>query len=456
MVIGGGPAGYAAALYGASAGLEVAIVERDRLGGTCLHAGCIPAKTLLEAAAVRRAVGRATEFGIGGADDPTVDFRAVGERRDEVVSTLFEGLTKLVRHRRITVVPGSGRLGPDRTVVVDNRDELEADHIVLAPGSRPRLIPGFEPDGTSIVDSDGLLASRELPGSVAVIGGGVVGCEFASMLGDLGSAVTVLELQASILPGCDDDITRTVIRSFAGRGIEVRTGVEVRGCTPGPGGVRIDLGGAEALDVDLVVMAVGRQPCSDTLGLESTAVEVDDRGFIVIDDRYRTAEPGVYAIGDVIATPALAHVAFAEGIFVVRDLLGEDPIRIDDAAVPWCIYTHPEVAFVGLSESEAKRTGRDVLVSKHRFGANSRAVIIAEPDGLAKVIAAKREDGSAGEILGVQMVGPWVTEQLGTGYLATNLGLAIDEMARFVHPHPTFSELFGESVLSLTGRSLHG
>lgn len=465
VVVGGGPAGYAAALYGSSAGLNVAIVERDRLGGTCLHAGCIPAKAFLEAASISRTVAAAPGFGVDPGGPPSIDFQRVQERKNAVVDTLFGGLVKLLKHRKITVVAGVGRLGADGVVIVsaDSSDdveprdvELHGDHVVLAPGSRPRSIPGFEPDGQFVVDSDAIVGLSELPRSVAVIGGGVVGCEYASMFGDLGVQVTVLEAMPSILPGCDDDITRTVIRSFGGRNIAVRTGVEVVGHSPHGSGTTVKLGDGDELDVGLVVVAVGRQPNSGSLGLTGTGVEIDDRGFIVVDDQYRTGRDDVYAIGDVIATPALAHVAFAEGIFVVRDLLGENPDRIDNGKVPWCIYTHPEVAFSGLSEKAAKAAGREVVVSKHRFGGNSRALIIGEPDGMVKVIAEKCPDGSAGAILGVQMVGPWVTEQLGTGYLATNLGLAVDDLARFIQPHPTLGELFGESVLSLTGRSLHG
>lgn len=460
VVIGGGPAGYAAALYGASAELRVAIVERDLVGGTCLHAGCIPAKALLEAATVRRTVATASEFGIDPGCVPVVDFTRIQQRKGEVVKTLFDGLTKLLRHRKVTVVHGTGRLGAGRTVVVTTSDSgdvtLTADHVILAPGSSPRTLPGFESDGRFVIDSDGLLALSELPKSVVVIGGGAIGCEFASMLGDLGVSVSILEAQPSILPGCDPDITRTVVRSFAQRGIDVRTGVEVHGHVTDGDGTTVSFGDGETIRVDMVITAVGRQPLSETLGLVGSAVTTDERGYITVDDSYRTAEAGVYAIGDAIATPALAHVAFAEGVFVIRDLLGENPTRIDDGLVPWCIYTHPEVAFAGMSETSAKADDREVVVSKHRFGANSRAVIVGEPDGLVKVIAEKGPDGRAGRILGVQMVGPWVTEQLGAGYLATNLNLSVDDVARFIQPHPTLSELFGESVLSLTGRSLHG
>ncbi len=215
-------------------------------------------------------------------------------------------------------------------------------------------------------------------------------------------------------------------------------------------------GEGETLDTDLVVVSVGRRPLSENLGLEGTAVTISERGHIEVDELCRTAEPGVYAIGDVIATPALAHVGFAEGIGAIKDMLGERPLPVQYDRVPWCIYCHPEVAFAGLSEEAAKEAGYDVVTSKHRYIGNSRALILGEPDGMVKVIAEKNADGRAGRVLGVHMVGPWVTEQLGQAYLAVNWEASVDEIAEFIQPHPTLSELFGESVLALTGRSLHG
>ncbi|MEE1565359.1 MAG: FAD-dependent oxidoreductase, partial [Acidimicrobiales bacterium] len=238
--------------------------------------------------------------------------------------------------------------------------------------------------------------------------------------------------------------------------IDVHVGVLVHGHDPDGSATTVRFGDDESVEVDLVVVAVGRRPRGDAAGLVGTRVEVDDRGFVVVDDRLRTAEPGVYAVGDVVATPQLAHVGFAEGMFVVRDLLGENPVPVDPSTVPWCIYSHPEVAFAGLTEAAAREAGHDVVVSSHRFMGNGRAMIVGETDGLVKVVAEKGPDGRAGRILGVHLVGPWVTEQLGQGYLAVNWEATVDEVAAFIQPHPTLSELFGETVLSLTGRSLHG
>lgn len=461
VVIGAGPGGYATALYGAAAGLDIALVEKDKVGGTCLHRGCIPAKELLETASVYRAVSGAKEFGVL-ADQPAVDFGVTQARKQKVVDQLYRGLSGLLGARKVTVHEGTGTLRPDNVVRVTGGPsgdlELSGDHVVLASGSEPRTIPGFEVDGRLVVTSDELLEIDELPSSAVVVGGGAIGCEFASMLCDLGTTVSVFEALPKILPGCDRDVARVVERSFAKRGIEVKTGVAVKGHTPnGSGrGTTVQYGDGETIDVDLVVVSVGRRPLAGDLGLDATAVVLDEGGHVEVDDRCRTAEPGVYAIGDLIATPQLAHVGFAEGMLVVKDILGEDPLPLDYGKVPWAIYCHPEVAFAGHSEESAKEAGLDVVVSKHRYQSNGRALILGEPDGLVKVIAEKDADGRAGRLLGVHMVGPWVTEQLGQGYLAVNWEATVDEVASLVQPHPTLSELFGETVLSLTGRGLHG
>ena len=457
VVIGGGPAGYAAALYASASGLDVGLVEESKLGGTCLHVGCIPAKELLETASVLRTVRHASEFGVT-VGEPVVDLVVSQERKQKVIDGLFKGLDSLLASRKVTVYAGTGRLGVDHTVTVDGGEPvvLQAPHIVLATGSSPRTIPGFDIDGTLVVTSDELLSITETPARVAVIGGGAIGCEFASMLCDLGSRVTLLEALPEILPGCDADAAKAVRRAFKKRKIEIHVGVSVHGHEPDGSTTTVRFGDAGAVEVDLVVVAVGRRPRGDAAGLVGTRVEVDDRGFVVVDERLRTGEPGVYAVGDVVATPQLAHVGFAEGMFVVRDLLGENPIPVNPATVPWCIYSHPEVAFAGLTEAAAREAGHDVVVSSHRFMGNGRAMIVGDTDGLVKVVAEKDPDGRAGRILGVHLVGPWVTEQLGQGYLAVNWEATVDEVAAFIQPHPTLSELFGETVLSLTGRALHG
>jgi dihydrolipoamide dehydrogenase len=460
VVIGGGPAGYAAALYGAAAGLNIALVEMSKVGGTCLHVGCVPAKELLETAAVYRTVKDAAEFGIS-AGDPTIDLVVSQERKRRIIDQLFTGLAGLLKRRKVTVFDGIGSLLPDRRVRISGGAsgdiEITGTHIALASGSKPRTLPGFEVDGRIVLTSDEFLELDHVPARAVVIGGGAIGCEFASTMADLGTQVTILEALPKILPGCDPDAAKIVERSFAKRNITIRTGVPVTGHTPtGQGDTIVHFGEGETTQVDLVVVSVGRRPFTDLLGLDGTGVRLSERGYVEIDERYRTGEPGVYAIGDLVATPQLAHVGFAEGMFVIQDLLGEEPVPIDAGRVPWCIYCHPEVAFAGHTEQSAKDAGYEVVTSTHRFAGNGRAMIVGGTDGLVKVIAEKRADGSAGQILGVHMVGPWVTEQLGQAYLAVNWEATVDEVAAFIQPHPTLSELFGETVLSLTGRSLHG
>jgi dihydrolipoamide dehydrogenase len=459
VVIGGGPGGYAAALYGAGAGLNVAIVEKDKVGGTCLHRGCIPAKEFLETASVFRHVSGAKEFGID-AGQPSVDFAVSQARKQRVVESLWKGLTGLMKSRKITTFSGTGSLGADHTVTVQGGDgsstTLRADHVIVAAGSAVRTIPGFEPDGHKVMTSDEVLMLDHVPKSMIVIGGGAIGCEFASTFADLGSKVTILEGLPKILPGCDNDAANIVVRSFKKRGIAIHTGVNVVGREDTASGVKVIVEGGDPHEADVVLVSIGRRPYTDDLGLVGTSVKVSDRGFVEVDEYCRTGEPGVFAVGDVIATPQLAHVAFAEAILVVKQILGEQPMPVMYDRVPWAIYCHPEVAFAGHSEETAKAAGFDVVVSKHQFRGNSRAQIVNETDGLVKVIAEKRPDGTGGRILGVHMVGPWVTEQLGQGYLAVNWEATVDEVAEFIQPHPTLSELFGETVLSLTGRSPHG
>ena len=389
IVIGGGPGGYAAALYGASAGLRIALVERDKVGGTCLHRGCIPAKELLESASVYRTVRHAAEFGVH-VGEPSIDWSATIDRKQRVVDQMFTGLGSLLKGRKVEVVPGSGVLEADGRVTV----ETDA-------GSRT------------------LLDLRELPGSAAVIGGGAIGCEFASTLADMGASVTILEGLPKILPGCDEEIAKVVTTSFKKRGLTIRTGVRVTGHQPQDGGgTAVQIEGSDPLFVDMVVVSVGRRPVTDGVLGDGCKVAVSPRGFFEVDAHGRTGVPGVWAVGDCIDTPQLAHVAFMEGMNAIRDILGEDPPPIDAGRVPWAIYCQPEVAFAGYTEAAAKEAGFDVVTAKHRFIGNGRAVIIQ-------------------------------------GYLAVNWEATVDEIAALIQPHPTMSELFGETVLSLTGRSLH-
>jgi dihydrolipoamide dehydrogenase len=441
----------------------VAIIEKAEMGGTCLNRGCIPAKAFLETAAVQRHVAHAADFGIESSA-PIVRFEVAQARKTKIVDGIVKSLSGFMKSKKITIIAGTGSLGRDRTVTVTAADgstsTLVGTNVILAAGSAPRTIPGFDvakdDPNSPIMTSDEVLMLDRVPERMAVIGGGAIGCEFASTFADLGSRVTILEGLPKILPGLDSDLANVVVRSFKKKNIDIRAGVKVMGHTPnGNGGTVVHFGEGESLEVDAVVVSVGRRPFADALGLEGTAVKVTERGFVEVDEYCRTGEPGVFAIGDLINTPQLAHVAYEEAILVTKVILGEGPAPVRYDRVPWAIYCHPEVAWSGPSEEEATAAGYDVVVAKHQFKANSRAQILGETDGLVKIIAKKNADGSAGQILGVHMVGPWVTEQLSGGYLAVNWEATAAEVAEFIQPHPSLSELFGETVLSLTGRSLN-
>ena len=438
--------------------MSVALVERDTIGGTCLNRGCIPAKAFLETAAANRHVAHASEFGIN-ATSSGVDFSVSQARKARIIDGLVKGLTGLTKSKKVTYLLGTGSLEANRVVNVQLADgtatKIQASNVILASGSVPRTIKGF-PIGGSIMTSDEVLMLNTIPKRIAVIGGGAIGCEFASTFADLGSQVTILEGAPKILPGLDPDVANVVVKSFTKKKISIKTGIVVTGQSSLPdGSTQITFATGDPLIIDVVIMSIGRRAFSDALGLSGTAVKVDDRGFVAVDEYCQTGEPGVYAIGDLINTPQLAHVAYAEAILSVKHLRGENATPIMYDRVPWAIYCHPEVAWAGPSEEQARNAGHDVVVAKHQFRANSRAMILGEIDGLVKVIAKKNADGTAGQVLGVHMVGPWVTEQLAAGYLAVNWEASVDEIAEFVMPHPSLSELFGETILSLTGRSFN-
>ena len=459
VVIGGGPGGYAAALYGASAGLNVAVVERDKVGGTCLHRGCVPAKEFLETAHVRQTLEHAGAFGFS-TKEITTDFAVSQSRKNEIVERLYKGLSGLLKGRKVTVFEGTGQLNQDLSVkVLDGADAgvvAQGKNVMLAAGSVPRTLPGFDVDGKIVVTSDEFLDLSTLPATAAVIGGGAIGCEFASMLADMGTKVTILETLPSILTGCDAEVAKVVERAFKKRGIEIQVGVTITGHTSKKGATSITIEGGDALGVDMVVLSVGRRPRTEGLLGEGTGVVINERGFVEADAYQRTANANVYAVGDVVAnTPQLAHVGFAEAIVAIKSILGEPVVPVDYERVPWAIYSNPEVAFCGLTEAAATEKGYEVVVKKDPFGGNSRAQIIGETEGVVKIIAEKRADGTAGQILGVHMAGPWVTEQLGAGYFAVNWEATAEEAAALIQPHPSLSETFGETLLALAGRGLH-
>jgi dihydrolipoamide dehydrogenase len=328
---------------------------------------------------------------------------------------------------------------------------VAARNLLVATGSSPNALPGLEFDGTRILSSDHVLAITELPARVAIIGGGVIGVEFASMLADMGSTVTVLEALPRIMATTDADVGKVLERSFRKRGIDVHAGVRITGID-GTHELTVTWEGAlgaESVTVDKVIVSVGRSPRTSGIGLDP-AVAMDDRGYVLVDDHLRTNVDGVFAAGDVVPTPALAHVGFAEAIVVVKTILGEDATPIDYGKVPWVVYSHPELAWCGLTEEQASELGHDVTTTTHRFAGDGRALILGETEGLVKLVA-----DSDGLLLGVHVVGPWATELLAEGYLAVNWEASAADVAALVHPHPTLSEVFGEAALALTGRPLH-
>lgn len=468
VVIGGGPGGYATALYAAAAGLDVGLVEKGKLGGTCLHVGCIPAKELLEVASVYKTVASANEFGVS-TSEPALDMSVVQQRKQGVIDKLTKGVAHLLKNRKVTVYDGQGQLlsesdGPDsdsRYVNVTGADGsaqlLAAATVVLATGSVPKSLPlpGFEYDSRLVLNSDHLLSIEEVPSSAVIIGAGAVGCEFASLLSDLGTEITLLEALPNVLPGADEEVSKTVKRSFKKRGMDIRCGVSVTSCEKMTKTVRVALDD-DAVVADCVVVSVGRRPVAETFGGEQAGVELNQRGFVGVDEFCRTSRQGVYAVGDLIETPQLAHIAFAEAMVVVSDVLGEAPQPLDYSSIPWGIYSHPEVAFAGLTEQAAKEAGYEVVTAVLRFAGNSRAMIIGETEGFVKVVAEKKPDGTAGTVLGVHIVGPWATELLGQAYLTVNWEAEVADLAGLIQPHPTLSELYGEAMQSLAGRPLHG
>jgi dihydrolipoamide dehydrogenase len=455
VILGGGPAGYAAALYGAAIGLKIAMIEEARVGGTCLHRGCIPAKELLQTAEVLRTVKSAADFGVESPGSPTLNLGTSQTRKQSVIDKLTKGLESLLKGRKVTVIPGTGTVTDVAAhhVRVSDGTELVGDALFIATGSAPRSLPGLEMDGRRILSSDHVLELTEVPKRVAVIGGGAIGCEFASMLVDLGSEVTLLEVLPQILAGVDADVAKVVSRAFEKRGVKVRSGVRVRSIGPEADDYAVHFEGPKGEDVayvDKVIVSVGRRPRTEGIGLEGTPAAPDERGFIPVDGRMRTGVPGVYALGDIVATPQLAHVAFAEAIVAVRDVLGENPPAVDYKKIPWGIYCHPEVGFCGLTEEQARDAGYDVVTATHRFAGDGRALIIGDTDGIVKFVSQKD-----GPILGVHIAGPWATELIAEGYLSVNWEATAGDIGALIHAHPTLSEVFGETAMALTGRVLH-
>ena len=452
-IIGGGPGGYAAALYAHNFGLSVALIEKDEIGGTCLHRGCIPAKSWLQTAEVFTGVAGAAEFGVNSSA-PSLDWGAALDRKNRIVGQLVKGLTGLLRGRKVDVIPGIGRLDPPGGVMVTGADGSEqriaAGNIILATGSVPRTIPGYEIDGTRIVTSDQALDWPQRPDRVAVIGAGAIGSEFASLLVDLGSTVHLFEMLDQVLPGAEPDGAKVLDRALRRRGVGIHTSTAVGPPLLGDDGVVVPFG-EESVTVDVVLVSVGRAPVIEGIGLERSRVEVE-QGFIEVDPAtMATAEPGVYAVGDIVAvTPQLAHAAFAEAIAAVTHIATGTPAPVEERAIPLIVYTHPEVASVGLTEAAAREAGYEVQTHSHGFGGVARAMIQGQNQGTVKIVS---EVG--GPILGATVAGPQAGELIHELMYAVGWEAMPEEAAAFIHAHPTLAEAIGESLLGAAGRSLH-
>ena len=453
VIIGGGPGGYAAGLYAHNFGLSVALVEKDpTVGGTCLLRGCIPAKHWLHTADLFNIVRGAGAYGVE-AGEPALDWTTALAKKNEVVQGLVRGLTGLLKARKVDVLSGFGRLdGPGKVIVAGDEGEkvVEGRNVVVATGSAPRSIPGYPLDGIRIVSSDHALDWDRQPGRVAIIGAGAIGCEFASMLVDLGSEVHLFELMDQIVPGADADAAKELHKQLSRRGVKIETGVTV-----GEAQIKDDVVvvpfGDKSVDVDVVLVAVGRAPQTEGIGLETTSAVID-RGYLEVDlATMQTAQPGVFAVGDIVAaTPQLAHAGFAEAVAAITFIATGSPAPVDYRAVPLVVYSHPEMAEVGYTEAQARELGIDVEATSHGLTGVGRAKIIGQNRGIVKIVAQKD-----GPILGASVVGPQAGEIIHELMYSVGWEALPEEAAAFIHAHPTLSEAVGETLLAAAGRSLH-
>jgi dihydrolipoamide dehydrogenase len=465
-VLGGGIGGYTAAIRAAQAGKNVIIIEKEKLGGTCLHKGCIPSKSLLRSAEVYATLLKAGTYGIAVREDAvSLEFGAVQGRKEQTVEQLHKGLQMLMRKHGITVIQGSGRvIGPSifsprsGSVAVELPDgEMETvipANLIIATGSRPRTIPGLAPDGDRLMTSDEALKMEKLPKSILIVGGGVIGVEWASMLIDFGVEVTLVENASRLLPGEDTEVSAELTRQLRKRGVRVLTGVQLQtdsyDASGGQAAISADTTeGSVLLTAEKMLVSVGRQANVEGIGLENTDIRLEN-GFIRVNANYQTTEPHIYAVGDVNGGLQLAHAAAHEAIAAVDHLLGGKTHAADSDRIPRAIYSRPEVASIGLTEDEARKRGHDTKVGKIPFQAIGKALVLGETDGFAKVIA----DSKTGDILGVHIVGPHATDLISEASLAMVLNAVPWEVGQAIHPHPTLSEALGEAILAVEGNSI--
>ncbi|MEN9737512.1 MAG: hypothetical protein RJA26_745 [Actinomycetota bacterium] len=448
VILGGGSGGYAAALRSAQLGKSVALIERDKLGGTCLHRGCIPTKALLHAAEVADVTREAAHVGVSATLNG-IDMPAVNSYRDGIVDRLFKGLTGLVGHsKNITFVAGEGRLTGPKTVTV-NGDNYTGANVVLATGSYSRSLPGLEIGGR-VITSEHALQLNFVPNKVIVLGGGVIGVEFASIWKSFGTDVTIVEGLPSLVPNEDPAVSKALERAFRKRGINFKTGVRFSGVTQDENGVVVSLEDGTQLDAELLLVAVGRGPNSAGFGYEEQGVTVD-RGFVITNERLQTSLPGVYAAGDIVPGLQLAHRGFQQGIFIAEEIAGLNPRTIDENNIPKVTYCEPEIASVGLTEAKAaeKFGAENISTYEYNLGGNGKSQIL----GTAGFVKLVRQNN--GPVLGVHMIGSRVGEQIGEAQLIVSWEAYPEDVATLIHAHPTQNEAMGEAHLALAGKPLH-
>jgi dihydrolipoamide dehydrogenase len=446
VVLGGGSGGYACALRAAELGKSVALIERDKIGGTCLHRGCIPTKALLHAAEVADETREAASVGVKARFEG-IEISAVHAFKDKIVNRAWKGVQGLLKSRNVTIFEGEGRLaGPNRVMVGDQAVEGRA--VVLATGSAPKSLPGLEIDGQRIITSDHALRLDRVPSSVVVLGGGVIGVEFASVWKSFGAEVTIVEALPHLLPLEEESSSKLLERAFRRRGIKYELGTRFEGVKTTDTGVVVTLEGGKTLDAELLLVAVGRGAVSSGFGYEEAGVAIE-RGTVVVDQYCRTSVPGVYAVGDLIPTLQLAHAGFAEGILVAEHIAGLNPVPIDYDGVPRITYSDPEVASVGITSAVARERGHEITELVYDLGGNPKSQIIGT-QGAVKIVAQKD-----GPVLGVHMVGKRMGELVTEGQLIYNWEALPSEVAQLIHAHPTQSEAVGEAMLALSGKPLH-
>ncbi len=456
VVLGGGPGGYVAAIRASQLGLRVALIEKEGLGGTCTHKGCIPTKALLRSAEIYRLARAGEEFGIR-ADNIRFDLRAAMARKDRIVSRLAKGIESLLALNGIELFRGEGRLRPGGVVEVKGEgapSEVRFEKLIIATGSSPLWLPIPGAQSSGVITSDEALKLEEVPNSLVIIGGGAVGLEFAALFGDIGSSVTVLEMMPQVLPGEDQEAAEALAKALRRRGIAIETGSKVSSIENGSGGLKLvrasGNGGQRAFEGQLVLMAAGRAPNTKGLGLEGAGVAMDGSGRIIVNDRMETNVPGVFAVGDAVGKQMLAHSAMAEGIIAAENAAGLDS-RMDYATIPRCVYGEPEVASVGLSEAEARETHGNVIVGRFPMLANGRALTLGEREGFVKLVA----DAEYKALLGAQIVGPNASELIHELAVAMRSECTLECLAEAIHAHPTLAEAIREAALDGLGKPLH-